>query len=343
MRDLRLVTFVLTVSSLVSSPAYVFAQHARPDATSLSEPHYQAKLPAPTNSYPFRYWDKGYFITYSIDDASPSRPAAILYDQNGRIAREVYVWFKDAHSVSIGDVAVSRSGNIVVAGGTESPASAIANFIASIGDDGRVRQVIRTTPFLPAYVCAAEDGTVWSYGFDRDEKLEGVQGSLMLRQFSFDKGQLRAMLDKFTPKTPWWPTHGHYAGEIDLRCTSDKVGLLNGGAGEYVEFDVSTNKLTISEIEPLPPVHETQISGFALTESGDVFVSLRDRSSKPPRSGLFRLSFAASALGKWVPVKDTIGPYLNGAKVGQLLGTDGSELIYTRDLDGTAYWSKFTK
>jgi hypothetical protein len=86
----------------------------------------------------------------------------VLYDRNGAVAREAIVSFKDAKSVGIDDVAISKSGELVVAGGTESPTGAIANFIASIDAGGKIRQVVRTTPFLPVYVCAAEDGTVWS-------------------------------------------------------------------------------------------------------------------------------------------------------------------------------------
>jgi hypothetical protein len=343
MRSLRSVGILSAALLLATLSAYVLT-HAQANATRFSAPYRQTQLPPGTNSYPFRYWDKQFLITYSIDDASPGRPGAILYDRSGRIAREVYLSFKDAYGASIGDVAVSGSGQIVVAGGTESPAGVVANFIASIGDDGRVRQVIRTTPFLPVYVCAAEDGTVWSYGYDRDEKGEGIEGSLMLRQYAFGKGQLRAMLDKFRKKTPWWLTHGHYPGEIDLRCTSDRVGLFQGAASEYVEFDLASNKLKVSTIEPLPPANEMRITGFALTESGDVFISLHDRSSKPPRSGLFRLSFADSGRGNWVPIEETVGPYLNGAKVGQLLGSDGVDLVYSHGFgDGTAYWSKYSK
>ena len=344
MKSPKLATHLLAAFSLLSFPAYLFSQNIQADATRLSEPRYQGQLPPPVNSYPFKYWDKGYLIAYTAGDTSPSRPAAILYDRDGRIARQVTVWFKDADSVAIVDAAVSRSGNAVVAGGTESPTGAIANFIASIGDDGRVRQVIRTTPFTPAYICAGEDGTVWAYGHDRDENGKRVEGSLRLLQYSFDKGQTRAMLDASVLGSPGWKlSHGHYPGEVELRCSSSKVGLLNGASSEWVEFDIPSNKLKVSKIEPLPPIDQMRITGVALTDSGEVFVSLHDRSSKPPRSGLFRLSFVGSDVGKWAPVEDTVGPFLQGAKVGQLLGTDGTNLIYTRDLDGTAYWSKFTK
>lgn len=251
---------------------------------------------------------------------------------------------KDADSVSITDAAVNRAGNLVVSGGAENQAGVIANFIASIGSDGRLSQVIRTTPFLPIYVCAAEDGTVWSFGIDRDEEGRGIEKSLRLRQYSLDKGQLRATLDVSTLNSAGWTlTQGRYPGEISLRCNSQKVGLYNGRSGEWVEFDFAANRLKVAKVNPLPSPKEIRITGFALTEAGDVFVSLHDRSSLPPRSGIFRLEFDSTGLGSWVPVKNTVGPYLHGGPIERLLGADGTDLVYTRDLDGVAYWSKFAR
>jgi hypothetical protein len=97
--------------------------------------------------------------------------------------------------------------------------------------------------------------------------------------------------------------------------------------------------------QPRPQRGKGWASPLALTEDGQVFASLHDRSSNPPRSGLFVLSPDPDSVGlrKWAPVGDTIGPFLQGAKVWRLLGADGSDLVYARDVDGTAYWSKYSK
>lgn len=333
--------------SLVNLAARSFGQKVQVDSLRLSEAHYQTQLPGLGNSHGFKYWDKGYLITYAIDgtlDASPTRPVVVLYDQNGRVAQEAVVWFKDSARTGVDSAAVTKSGHLVVSGGTTSRAGAIANYIANVDSTGHMSRVIRTTHFLPVYVCAAEDGTVWSYGFDRDEEGKRVGDSPMLRQYSFDKGQIRAMLNRSALNSSAWTlSDGRYPGDISLRCTSREVGLYNGTSGEWIRFDIATNRLAVAKVDPLPPPKEMRITGFALTESGDVFVSLHDRSSQPPRSGLFRLSFVGSDVGKWIPVRDTVGPFLKGAKVGQLLGTDGTDLIYTRDFSGTAYWSKYSK
>jgi hypothetical protein len=335
--------FLAAVLAPIFLTSYLIAQHEQTTATRLSQPHRQVTLPGLLQTW-YRYWDKGYLITYGTDgtsEASPTKPAIALYDRNGRVAREGTIWFKDAYSVAINDAAISRSGNTVVGGGTQNEAGVIANFIASIGDDGRMGRVIRTTPFLPVYVCAAEDGTVWSFGIDRDAEGRSVETSPLLRQFSFDKGQIRAMLYKseLNPEV-WALVRGRYPGEISFRCTSQKVGLYNAAAGQYVEFDLSANKLKVSKVAPLPSPKEMRVTGFAMTESGGVFASFRSHEGETSRSGIFKLKFDASGLGSWVPLENATGPYLQGNSVERLLGTDGSELIYTRDLDGVAYWSK---
>jgi hypothetical protein len=334
-----LILLSLTVSALLG-------QGAKQPSGSISEPQHRASIPGLLRTW-HRVWDKGYLVSWgSIGsyDASPTEPSVVLYDRDGHIAREAIVWFKDADTVGINDVTINRAGNLAVAGGTKNQAGAIANFIASIGSDGRIGKVVRTTPFLPIYVCGADDGTVWSYGIDRDEEGRGVEKSLRLRQYSFDKGQLRALLDISTLKPGGWKLiRGRYPGEISLRCTSQKVGLYNGGSGEWIEFDIAASRLRVTKVNPLPPPKTMRITGFALTEAGDVFASLHERSSSPARSGLFRLGFDSAGLGSWIPVKNTLGPYLHGGPIERLLGTDGTDLIYTRDLDGAAYWSKFTK
>lgn len=321
------------------------AQNRKSLQPTLSEPYRQASLPVLTQTW-YRYWDKGYLITFGTDgtdQASPTKPSVALYDRNGSVARESIVWFKDAYRVEINDVAVNSLGIVVVAGGTESPAGVIANFIAEIDNTGHMGRVVRTTPFIPIYVCVGEDGTVWSYGFERDQEGNKVGASPMLRQYSFEKGQLRATLDNSAVDSSGWTlTQGRYLGEINLRCSSQKVGLLNGRSNEYVELDIPTGKLKVSKINPLPSPREMRITGFALTGS-DVSVSLQDRSSSPPRSGIFHLSFDTSGVGSWVPLPNTVGPYLHGGPVERLLGADGDDLVYTRDPNGEAYWSKFIK
>ena len=320
MKNRRLASALVAFLSSVVFPIHLLGQQSQNPSVQLAEPHHQAQFSALLNDG-FRYWDKGYLVAYMIDDLTPRKAAVVLYDREGRIAREGMVWFKDAESVRIDDAAVGSSGKLVVSGGTSGPAGVAANFIAAIDTTGQVSHVVRTTPFLPVYICAAEDGTVWSYGIDRDKDGKGIETSLRLRQYDLEKGQLRAMLDTSTLNSSGWTSpRGLYPGNIVLRCTSQKVGLYNGASGEWIEVDTATGKLKVAKVAPLPPPKDVRITGFALTESGEVFASMHHRSWNPPVSGLFQLRFDPSGLGRWIPVKGTLGPFLHGANVGRLLG-----------------------
>lgn len=323
-------------------PTRLAGQQAQRFPYRLAESHRQAELPGPKDAW-FRYWDKNRFITYDASpDLTPDKPAVVLYDRNGHVAQEGIIWFEDARSVSISDAAVSKAGELVVSGGTENETGAIANFIASFGPDGHVSHVIRTTPFLPFHVCDPGDGTVWSYGIDQDSEGRGVKESLRLRHYSFIKGQLAAMMDSTILDSPSWSlAHGGHPGALSFRCTSAKVALLNVVSSEYVEVDIPTNTLRVRKLNPLPSAQEVRVTGLALTESGEVFVSLHDRTSQPPRSGVFKLTFNAADIGSWSPIENTVGPYLQGGPIERLLGADDNDLVYTRDLGGRAFWSKY--
>ncbi len=347
MKLVRVIRFGAVVFLLGSLPESMAGQQTEVASSQLSSPHAQFSSGA-LLEVAHRYWDKNYLINFGAagsDDASPSHPVVTLYDRDGRLQREAVVWFKNATRVSISDVAVGKKGELVVAGGAMDQSGVIANFITLIGDDGRVSKTVRTTPFLPHRVCVAENGNVWAYGSDRSEQGERVETSLMLREYDFEKGQVKALLAK-SELNPWgWTlSEGRYPEEFYLRCAGSKVGLYNGASSEWIEYDKSAQKLKIAKVAPLPPPSDVRIRGFALTESGQVFASMHYRTRNPVMSGLFKLEFGNDGVGHWMVVKGTFQPFRDGIGVGQLLGTDGTELIYTRGPEATtAYWSKIAK
>jgi hypothetical protein len=222
---------------------------------------------------------------------------------------------------------------------------AIATFIGEIGSDERLRKVIRTTPFSPIYLCAVDDGTVWAYGFDRDEHLNGVPDSLRLRHYSFEKGQLQAMLNTQALPNSAATAEWQFTGmpyEINLRCNSKTVVLYSGTTGDLVEVDLKDNTTTITKV-PVPRAlsPDFRITGFALADSGEIFVSFLDRTNKKlATSGLFRLQRDNAGKGNWVAVPGTVGRYLHDSPIYRLWGADGDDLVYSRLNDGKLYWSK---
>ena len=286
----------------------------------------------------------GYLVAHAMDgttDASPDQPAVIVYDAEGQVARQAIVWFDDAERTEVDDASIGKSGKLVVAGGTISHTGAVANYIAEIGDNNRIARAIRTTPFLPVYVCMADDDTVWSYGVDRDKDGKPVESSVRLRQYSFNKGELRAMLTADQLGKDWTLVSGQYAGEVSLRCASGKVVLFNASTGRLIEADATSGTLKIMRTNPLPPAREMRVTGFAVTDSGRIFASLHERGGgASSRSGLFELQFDNSGMSSWAPVENTVGRYMHGGPVEHLLGADGTNLVFTSDSNGTTHWLK---
>lgn len=343
MKIMQRVSFALCIVFFLSLAPVSFCQSV-PSPPPWAEPYHQAQSPALLQDG-FQRWDHGYLITHAWAgtlETSPSKPGVILYDEDGQIVREAIVWFDGARTVSVGDVATTKSGRLVVSGGAVNQQGVITNTIAEIGHDNRVHRVIRTTPYMPVYVCALEDGTVWSYGVDRDEHLAGIENSLRLRHYSFEKGQLRALLDatRLSPNEGWLLERGRYPGEISFRCNSKTAVLYNAASSQLIEVDFQTNSMHLTNVAPLPSPPNFQITGFALTESGALFASFYDRSTKPAMSGLFKLNRDNAGGAKWVPVEGTVGTYLNSSPVQRLLGADNNDLVYTSLKDGKMFWAK---
>jgi hypothetical protein len=299
----------------------------------------------------FQYWENGYLVAwgmYRSIEGSPSKAAVYVYNKDGQIVREAVVWLDGAASLDVSHAVVGPSGRLVVSGGVQSPSGAITTYIAEIGKDDHISRAIRVAPYSAWRLCAAEDGTVWTYGMDRDNRLAGIPNSLRIRQFSFEKGQLRAMLDISTLNPVGWELPLGYGGDdFSFRCNAKTVVLYNSNSGDLVEVEAKTGIMKITKVAELPSLDnkEFYINGFALTESGEMFASYVDRRQKPVTSGLFHLvRDRSNSTAKWVAVEGTVGRYVTGsndALIQRLLGADGDDLVYTKHvMDGKLYWSK---
>jgi hypothetical protein len=270
---------------------------------------------------------------------SAEEPAVTAYDDSGKLTHRGYVWLEGAKAVSIGDASMTKSGQLVIAGGTHDADGVIANFIGMPGKDGHLSQMVRTSPFLPAYICPADDGTVWSYGIDRDVNLRSVPGGSLLRPFSFTNGQVQAVNTSGLAQGWWRLLQGRHPGVVSLYCNSNTVTLYNDDAHQLARLDIGSGTLKIIDVVPRPEA--TDITGIALTSSGDLFASYLFPKRVPPVFGLFRLAVSNSGQGKWLMVGGTLGTQGGENGVAQLVGTDGDDLVYRRNTRGGAvFWSK---
>lgn len=317
-------------------------------APGLDKPYQQAQFSVLLQGG-FQYWQNGYLIAWSMNrsiEGSPSKAAVYAYNKDVQIVREAVVWLDGASSLTVDTAAIGPSGKIVVSGGVQDSAGHITTYLAEIGKDDHVSRVIRTAPYVARRLCAAADGTVWTYGMDRDNRLADIPDSLRIRQFSFEKGQLRAMLDTSTFNPEGWQSdRGRRSDDVSFRCNAKTVVLYHSIAGDLVEVDTKTGVMKITKVTGVPDTVDFYVLGFALTDSGEIFASYVDRRQKPVTSGLFHLvRDRSNSTAKWVAVEGTVGRYVQGsndALIQRLLGADGDDLVYTKHvMDGKAYWSK---
>src|SRR5262249_58873259 len=104
---------------------------------------------------------------------------------------------------------------------------------------------------------------------------------------------------------------------MNLRCKSKIVVLYNAATGDLVEYDLQKNQMTISKVAALPTARTFQITGFALTDSGEMFASFYGAANlKAVVSGLFHLERVSASGGyKWGAGAGTGGLYLQGSPI----------------------------
>jgi hypothetical protein len=266
-----------------------------------------------------RYWDKDFLVAYNKFPSKDSFAAA-LYDETGRMAAGTSIWMEGAKEAIVNGAAVTRTGNLVLAGAFVTEKNAIAHFIAQADSQGNIVHLIRTNPQAPMMICASGEH-VWVYGWDRERNANGLTYP-MLNEYTFEKGLVYSTLDSGIPASLKWE-------DVTLRCTDSQVVLLMGGMHEVMRLDTATKKLTRTKYSGLSD--SIQISGIALTDSNDLFISVREK-HKNPGTGLFHFETFSNGTGGWSAVPESVG-LLRNPEIGftSVLGSQGSKLVYLKN------------
>ena len=264
-------------------------------------------------------WDRNHLLAW-VGRPTPNRPAVALYDAEGRFVRDAIVWFPHATAVTLTDAAVTSSAGIVVSGGAGNEGGSAALFIAAIDASGHMEKIIRTNTFVPTRICTADDGTIWSYGWDK----AGAPYD-MLRQFDFSTGELNSTLRRTTFPRRGFLYYGSVPPDVALRCDHGKIVLYLAPTEEVIEYDPAAKKLTRWRWRGLPP--GAQVTGFALTSDGEMFASFNDSQKGREIAGLFRFRPNTSAEAVWVPVKGMEYTRGKGLRRFDVLGNSGRDLV----------------
>jgi hypothetical protein len=343
----ELVPMVFLLSCLAAGAAAQQSSQQQQDLPTLSPAVHSALYPEVMCVHCIiPQWDRGYILHLEID----KDPAVVtMYDRDGKKVLEARMEPQDAAKISLHAAAATHAGGILAVGGSSMTDGSIQGFIAKTDLTGRTIQSLRTGQFSPHQVCEASDGTVWTLGYAWDYRDSPDADKNVLRHYSFEKGLLESLvpLDSIS-KSRDAILNVHSAGKSFLRCSKDHVSVFFGAAAQYIEVDASNGKIARWNVI-LPPVAGGRTTGFAVTEMGRVFVSLRGV-SEPENTvthGLYELKAKTTvSVATLVPVDGTLTTHdrngvLPDTTFDRLWGADGDELVVHRYGDGWGIsWAK---
>ncbi len=277
----------------------------------------------------YHYWDKGRFIAYDTDGTA--HPPVVVYDSTGRVVLRAALGYPGVVETHVHDAAVDANGTLFVSASAISADGAAARYVGATNRDGDLSSIVRTNPFGATAICAAADGTVWAFGWEREAEVVRRDNSEYdtLRQYSFTRGLIRSFLPRSTMKVAGVSLLGRHLGDVRLRCGRDGVTLFYGPTSELVTIN-NNYQVTRKHVTPLGA--RTKVTGFAVTEDGQIFASLYASDGRAGYNGIYLLQPDANGELSWVGLKGTVGP--GAAYAVDLLGADGTSLLLHREFPG---------
>lgn len=303
----------------------------------LSVPDYHADFaPVIANGVHSVSWGNGHLVSFSI--GAVKEPIA-SFDRTGKWLFEDPIAFEGAVRTYVQDAAVTASGDVVVAASVVNADGASADLLAEVTRSG-VKRVIRTSPFYPLKVCSTAEGIVWAYGKELNDARSAELRThySMLREYSFDKGEIRSVLDRGSFRPPQGVPVSGVHEEFQMKCNAQKVVLVSGPTRELIQYDLATSQLRRWPMVPLPGgIDVTRITGAALTDSGKVYVSTYDAPNLKALTRILQLEVNSSGTADWLPV----AAVPSEGKWFVLVGSEGESLVYSRGRrNPTLFWSK---
>jgi hypothetical protein len=290
-------------------------------------------------------WDKGYLLSLNFEITDPTQWAVRWYGANGIPAGEATLWIPGSVRILLNGAAMTGQGEVVVAGVAEHVDGARAFFLAITDRAGGLKKVLRTNPYHVSQLCAAPDGTVWTFGVASPGPGEVASDAPTLRQHDFEKGELTALLPRSTFQTRLNPSATRGVGNsVAFACGADRVAIYSEVAGEFIEVMYSTLAVSRWRIERHP--NDAVLSGtrLAVTSSGDVYAVLREAGlQKDGSRGLFGLQRRpAGGTVHWSPVLGEGNDPGQEARISNIFGVDGDSLVFQRAFDRPAVqWARF--
>lgn len=282
----------------------------------------------------------GFLVSHARRIAPGHKPGLFLTSLSTGEEFRLPLQISKASTIRVQSSAVAVDGSVLVAGSykpRERGRSAV-NFVARVDRDG-VKAVHDLQDYMPQRICAAPDGTFWTFGQEPSKEARvsprgGDWNYFLLRQYSA-AGVLQG---SFLERSALPPRRLKYTADVPgsnwafLRCGERSVGAYVGRGTRFflwTEVNMATGQAYARSVRVL---RKATISGLALLGERQVFASFNP-------GGLHQLVDVPGRPSRWTPVAAADGsrPEL------KLLGRDGGDLVHLRGERVTqrpiVYWS----
>ncbi len=223
---------------------------------------------------PVPLWTNGRLLAFERESTASS---VFSYDADGNLKTKSVISIPDSIRTILRSPVASGDGRIAVAGSAFSSGNTGASFIVFIQPSGAVERIVRTAPFSSMLLCFGTDGMLWAAGTERSADLKYEQPHNVLHRYSPD-GRLSA---SYLPRSEFTKeTVRHPAEESFLVAGKDRIGFYSVLNSEWIE--VGNSGEVMGRWKGLDN-QDCMISGVGLTDSGNVYASLRR--NNPARPG----------------------------------------------------------
>jgi hypothetical protein len=267
-------------------------------------------------------WTNGAFVF--VQDRFSAAPLLRIFDRNGIQVSQFKFSMPGASLINIYDnsVALGLDDSLAIVGTAYSDDSRGGMFVAWVSRDRQEQTVIRTSPFFPAAVTIAADGTIWVAGHETKGENEKQDYSRPLIRRYDKTGKL---LGSFIPWSSLEVTALPFVGSTLLPL---KDHVLWYSPRSHVYFEFSADGSVINRFKSAPhPEHD--MTDVAVCGDGGVFAStkIRDNSGQQTHWGIFALNRERR---EWILIP-------RNERWGVLFGCDGTRLASTTDFQ-TISW-----
>jgi hypothetical protein len=302
------------------------------------------------NNRTFPIVSNGYLLSYRRTVIDNNAPVIFVTSLASGQTVQLPFWIPGAWEISLENGSVNSSGHVALAGSystspsdilSASPDARATNFLAKVDRRGRVVALYDLGQYTAERTCAANDGSVWTFGQVFPMELQHNLSYNMIRHYSPDGSLLDSYFSRSSLVNRRIQYHAQREGGIwaSLYCGASSIGAYIGsGSGSFlwIEIDPSTGTTETWTVSTTP---YPRILGMALSSKHSLYAGFGS-------GGLYRLSLDSGGSATWEPASSTLAANTS-APTGSsfvLLGRDGPSLVYLMNnpapgTDPTLYWS----